>query len=422
MGESLRERFVGCAGRILLLGVCAFSFCLLIGTAIPGCKDPAPPSAPSSSKEPSSQPNWETLFAGDPEAFKEFQQMQAELRGSNYRGAVDGLQKLLARSPKAPWAEPLEFMLMQAWRMVPDYPKALNHADAFLERYPASRDAPRVLLYKGEIFLELGKASALTAGTASSIGRSNLVQAQNVFLSLLDRYPKDRLTQARAWYMLGATYYALADIPKAKTAYRKVADEYLDSAYPPKALYRLAGVLLSEGSVEAAAGAFREMIDRFPKSSEAEKAREKLQGLGIVGTKAPALAVKEWIGGDARRVEDFQGQVLLLNFWAIWCPHCRNNLPKMDRLVDLFGSRGLHVLGISRERSGYEADKIRQFIDSHPMRFPTGVDEESKTSEAYAVPNVPCVVAIDRQGWVRWHGHPDYLTEQVIEALLGPPS
>jgi outer membrane protein assembly factor BamD (BamD/ComL family) len=421
MKDSLRGRFAT-FGRISRQGgACTLLLCLLFSTLLHACKDASSPSASSSSKDPSPQPNWEVLFTGDPEAFNEFKQIQAQLRVSNYRGATGGLQKLLARSPKAPWAEPLEFMLMQAWRMVPDYQEALKQADAFLERYPASRDIPRVMLYKGEVLLELGKQAA-QGGRVPSNGRSSLEQAEQIFQSLPRLYPTDRVTQAQAWYMLGATYFAMADFQKAKGAYQKVADEYADTSYPPKALYRLAGVLLSEGSTEAAGGAFRAITERFPESREAEKAREKLAGIAMVGSKAPALAVREWLGGESVKMEDCQGQVLLLNFWAIWCPHCRNNLPRMSRLMDLFGFRGLRVVGISRERSGYEVDKIRQFIDAHPMGFPTGVDDESRTSDAYAVANVPCVVAVDRNGTVRWHGHPDYLTDQVVEALLGSQS
>jgi hypothetical protein len=52
------------------------------------------------------------------------------------------------------------------------------------------------------------------------------------------------------------------------------------------------------------------------------------------------------------------------------------------------------------------------------MSYPTGVDDEGKMSEEMAVNSIPCVVVVDPQGRISWHGHPDYLTDRVLEALL----
>ncbi|MEW6441096.1 MAG: redoxin domain-containing protein [bacterium] len=394
---------------------------IAIAGFLDGCKESPPPDSSTAAKRKTSQPDWNVLFADDPGAYKEFQQVQAELRASNYPAVVSGLERLLARSPDAPWAEPLELMLIQAWRVVPDYPKALKQVNAFLEHRPRSDSVPRALLYKGEILLELAKKNGPEAG-ADPAARAFVSQALLTLQDLLKKYPEDRLVQAQAWFLLGGAYSAAGDPLQAKSAYRKVADAYTGTDYAPKALYRLSGLILSEGDVEGAGRVLREITERFSNSKESGKAREKLQGIEMVGSPAPELHLKEWIGCDPLALEDFRGRILLLDFWAIWCPHCRANIPKMDRLVEQYGSKGLAVLGVSRERSGFEAEKIRSFVDSHPMRYPTGVDDEALTSKAYCVENIPCIVAVDRDGTVRWHGHPDHLTDRVIEGLLGPIS
>ena len=113
-----------------------------------------------------------------------------------------------------------------------------------------------------------------------------------------------------------------------------------------------------------------------------------------------------------------KGKATLINFWAIWCPHCKQNIPKINNMIRTHGPRGLNVVGVSRERPRFEAEEIREYIRAHPMLFPTGIDDGARTSAAYAVTSIPRVVLVDAQGKIRWHGHPDYLSDKVIEMVL----
>lgn len=426
---------MGCSNRKCARLRVSFFFCpgirfflfltFLTGLAF-GCKDSSSPQGrketPESTPVRLSQPDWDALFAGDPEALREFEEVRALTQASKYREAAEALRKLLARSSSAPWAEQVEIVLIQTLRLVPDNAAALLEVESFLRRHPESPEATRVLLYKGEICLELGAQRPGEPEGDRESNRSYVQQAKEIFQAVLARPPAERALEAQAWFLLGGAFVAEGDADQAAAAYRRVADEYGDTPYPPKALYRLAGILLSQNRVQVASETFQEILDRFPQSSEARKSREKLVGLHLVGKEAPALAIREWIGGPPRDLAALRGQVVMLEFWAIWCPHCRASLPKTEKLQQRFGSRGFVVLGVSRERAGYEADKIREFLEAHPLAFATGIDDGGKTSDAYGVENIPCAVVIDRQGVVRWHGHPDYLADRVIETVLAAPS
>jgi thiol-disulfide isomerase/thioredoxin len=198
----------------------------------------------------------------------------------------------------------------------------------------------------------------------------------------------------------------------------EVAESYGDTAYAGKALYALAGLFLGEADVEGASRAFGQITEQYPKTQLADKAAKKLEGIRLVGAPAPPLQVTEWIGEPPTGVDGYEGKVTLLSFWAIWCPHCKRNIPKMERLLKAYENRGVSVVGITRERGGQGVDKVREFVRSHPMSYPTGLDDGGKTSDEMAVRNIPCVVAVDPKGRIGWHGHPDYLTEKVIEDLL----
>ncbi len=407
----------------LLPGIRLFLFLAMLAGPAFGCKDSSPrghEETKESAAVRTSQLDLDALFAGDPEAKRAFDEARALTQASKYREAAEALKRLLGRSPSAPWAEQVEIVLIQTLRLVPDNAAALAEADSFLKRRPESPEATRVLLYKGEICLELGANKTGEPEGAAESGRPYVQQAKEIFQAVLARSSGQRAIEAQAWFLLAGAFVAEGNTEQAAAAYRRVADEYADTAYPPKALYRLAGILLSQNRVQAASETFQEIVDRFPQSSEARKCREKLVGLNLVGKEAPALEIREWIGGPPRDLVALRGQVVMLEFWAIWCPHCRASLPKTEKLQQRFGSRGLVVLGVSRERTGYEADKIRQFVESRPTAFATGIDDKGKTSEAYGVENIPCAVVIDRQGLVRWHGHPEYLSDRVIEDILGP--
>jgi thiol-disulfide isomerase/thioredoxin len=68
-------------------------------------------------------------------------------------------------------------------------------------------------------------------------------------------------------------------------------------------------------------------------------------------TTAPDFAVPG-LGGSPIRLGDFKGQVILLNFWATWCPPCREEMPSMERLYRRFKSRGFTILALSIDRGG----------------------------------------------------------------------
>jgi peroxiredoxin len=228
--------------------------------------------------------------------------------------------------------------------------------------------------------------------------------------------------QSEALYNLGNAYSSLGEPSQAKGAFQKVAEAYPDSSSASKALYSLAGLLLGEADLEGAESVFREITDRYPKTRLAGKAANKLKGIQLVGSQAPPLQVKEWIGDPPPEGEDYRGKLTLLSFWSIWCPHCKRNIPKMERLLATYGTQGVSVMGITRVKDDQGVEKIKEYVDKHPMSYPTGVDDEGSMSQAMAVKSIPCAVAVDSHGRIRWHGHPDHLSDKVMRYLLQPSS
>ena len=89
-----------------------------------------------------------------------------------------------------------------------------------------------------------------------------------------------------------------------------------------------------------------------------------------------------------------KGQVVLVNFWATWCPPCRKEMPDLDALAREFAPQGLVVLAISDE-----AEKtVRDFLAQHPVRYPILLDPGRTVSDALKIDSIPKTFIYDRTG------------------------
>jgi len=97
--------------------------------------------------------------------------------------------------------------------------------------------------------------------------------------------------------------------------------------------------------------------------------------------------------GKSRHLRDLAGKVVLVNFWATWCPPCRKEMPDMEALYRRFKDRGLVVLAISDEDEG----KVRPFIEGK-YSFPVLLDPGRKVNQAMRVEGIPKSFLYDREG------------------------
>ena len=100
------------------------------------------------------------------------------------------------------------------------------------------------------------------------------------------------------------------------------------------------------------------------------------------------LTGREW------KLSDLHGKVVLVNFWATWCPPCRKELPDLDALYAKFKDRGLVVLAISDE----EQSKVEPFLKQHDFKFPFLLDPGRVVSKIFAPREVPKSYVFDRDG------------------------
>jgi peroxiredoxin len=98
--------------------------------------------------------------------------------------------------------------------------------------------------------------------------------------------------------------------------------------------------------------------------------------------------------GKSWHLHDLKGEVILVNFWATWCPPCRKEMPDLQALYDKYKDQGFVVLSISDE----EAAKVSPFISEHRITYPVLLDPGRKVNEAFVVEGIPKSFVYDRQG------------------------
>jgi peroxiredoxin len=98
--------------------------------------------------------------------------------------------------------------------------------------------------------------------------------------------------------------------------------------------------------------------------------------------------------GKTWSLRQLKGKVVLVNFWATWCPPCRKEMPDLNTLYQRFKDQGFVILAISDE----EADKVKPFIAERNISYPVMLDPGRKVNELFQVEGIPKSFVYDREG------------------------
>jgi len=117
-----------------------------------------------------------------------------------------------------------------------------------------------------------------------------------------------------------------------------------------------------------------------------------------VNTPAPDFTL-ETLSGPNLRLQEYRGDVVLINFWASWCGPCRQEMPILDRLHQRYQEAGFAVLGVNVEGKRKAAEKV---TNKSKVTFPVLIDAGQKVSETYDLEAMPTTVVVDRNGQIRY--------------------
>jgi thiol-disulfide isomerase/thioredoxin len=123
--------------------------------------------------------------------------------------------------------------------------------------------------------------------------------------------------------------------------------------------------------------------------------------------KAPPLVLKD-LRGRTLRLTDYKGKVVLLNFWATWCPPCRAEIPELVKWQREYRGRGLQVIGVTYPPE--TVGEVRRFTRRLKVNYPVALGTKEMKALFFQGETLPVTVLIDREGNVR----------DLIEGILLP--
>ncbi|MEA5114051.1 MAG: TlpA disulfide reductase family protein [Geobacteraceae bacterium] len=124
----------------------------------------------------------------------------------------------------------------------------------------------------------------------------------------------------------------------------------------------------------------------------------KPDNVSETGHTAPDFTLRD-MSGNRVRLADLRGSVVLINFWATWCPPCREEAPSLARLNSRMTGRAFRLLAVAVDEGG--AVTVERFFRQFGIRLPALLDPSGNVARLYGIRGIPETFVIDRQGVVR---------------------
>ena len=135
-----------------------------------------------------------------------------------------------------------------------------------------------------------------------------------------------------------------------------------------------------------------------------------------IGKLAPDFTLTD-VKGKKFKLSELRGKVVLINFWATWCPPCRAEMPSMEKLNTLLAGEDFILLAINVEEDGKTI--VQDFLKEEPHNFPVLLDLRAEVQEAYGVFRFPETFIVRRDGIIAEHviGAIDWTDRKVINFI-----
>lgn len=125
------------------------------------------------------------------------------------------------------------------------------------------------------------------------------------------------------------------------------------------------------------------------------------------------------LSGKQHSIKEWQSKVLVINFWATWCPPCLKEMPEFANLQSQYSGKGLQFIGIALD----DPEPVKEFITSHKINYPILMGEDQGTKLAHDLGNivntVPFTVIVNKQGLVI-KNHMGELTGEELLKIVTP--
>jgi peroxiredoxin len=190
--------------------------------------------------------------------------------------------------------------------------------------------------------------------------------------------------------------------------YRASFDAFVDSARAARRFSAAARVVLALSLAAMPSACAKKPAEKGATAAPA--------GKGEVGSIAPAFTLPD-LDGKPVALASMKGKVVILDFWATWCPPCKEEIPHFVRLQSKYKPQGLEIVGLALDLGG--AKEVRPFAEEHDVNYTMLIGNEDVAKAYGNVTMIPTTFVLDRNGKIvqRFIG---YTAPEVFEETIRP--
>ena len=137
------------------------------------------------------------------------------------------------------------------------------------------------------------------------------------------------------------------------------------------------------------------IFQQFYNSDEPQAIEATTETTGInAGMAAPNFTLKN-LAGEEVSLKDYRGKKVMLNFWATWCPPCKEEMPAMEQFYQE-KSKDVEILAVNLDPQ----NDVKAFVKDNEITFPILLDQDGSIQQTYSILSIPTTFIIDEQGLV----------------------
>lgn len=241
------------------------------------------------------------------------------------------------------------------------------------------------------------------------------------------------------YYLLGNALIQLDRVEDGIQVFEGLIKDRPDARYVERCLLELGLAYDKLDKHDAADGAYQKLVNhpKYGSRSQAKLAKkileqERTERKGELpkppgAQPAPGMNPREWIGkpaldfhvtdlnGEALSLEQYRGQVVLLDFWATWCPPCIAEIPNVKKTYEKYKDQKFQIVGISLDRS---REPLEAYIQKESLTWLHYWDNTGKIANLYKVVGIPSTFLIDGEGIIRKTNLRGYRLETAVAELV----